>query len=135
MGLNELLANLILFFHFAYVLGVIIPIPCILLGAWRNWTWVRWPWLRNLHLGMILLVVFEAILGMICPLTEWEAALRRKSGTAASPYPEGFLAAWVSKILFSDFEAWVYTLMYVTTALIVIDLYILIPPRKNQRPP
>lgn len=130
MKLHEFLADFILYFHLLYVLGVLVPIPLIALGFWHGWKWVRRPWLRNIHVGMILFVVFEVFVGMICPLTEWEAALRARS-PGENLYPEGFMAAWISKILFSDFEPWVYVIMYITTALIIIDLYILVPPEKN----
>lgn len=130
MAFNEFLADLILYFHFLYVLGVILPVPLIVVGFWRDWKWVRIPWWRRLHAAMILFVALEAVIGWICPLTDWEAALRAKSSSGAV-YPQGFMAAWVSRILFSDFEAWVYTLLYLLTALVIIDLYILIPPKRD----
>jgi hypothetical protein len=33
-------------------------------------------WFRNLHLAAIAFVVAESILGVVCPLTAWEDALR-----------------------------------------------------------
>jgi hypothetical protein len=127
---NALLADLILYFHFLYVLGVLVPIPLIVIGSWYDWKWVRLLWLRRVHACMMLLVVLEAFIGMICPLTEWETAIRAK-GPGGNIYPKGFIAALVAKLLFSDFELWVYTLLYIVTALIIIDLYILIPPKEK----
>lgn len=128
---NELLADLVLYFHFLYVLGVIVPMPLIVVGARLDWKWVRVPWWRRVHVGMILWVLIEALIGMICPLTELESALRAK-GTSENPYPEGFLAAWVSKVLFSDFAPWVYSLLYLVTAWVLVDLYILVPPTNSK---
>ena len=52
----------------------------ILLGGWRKWRWVRNFWFRLLHFLMIAVVVVESLVGIVCPLTDWEDALREKAG-------------------------------------------------------
>ena len=54
----------------------------IYLGAACSWAWVRsWRW-RAAHLAAIVYVALESLLGIACPLTIWEDALRgRQPGT------------------------------------------------------
>ncbi|UOF00490.1 DUF2784 domain-containing protein [Bdellovibrio reynosensis] len=122
------LADLILYFHFLYVVCVITPVPLILIGAKLHWRWIRIPWLRRLHVAMILFVVVEYLIGMMCPLTVLEEYLRQEPGQK-NIYPLGFFPALISKILFSDFEPWVYGAIYITGASLIVLLYRKVPPR------
>src|SRR4051794_28695054 len=105
-----LLSRLILVFHFAFVLSVILLVPLILIGAWRGWKWIRNPAIRIAHLSMIGIVALEALLGVFCPLTVWEKALRLRAGEEA--YEGSFIGYWVSSLLYYDFEPWVFTVVY-----------------------
>ncbi|MEK6736715.1 MAG: DUF2784 domain-containing protein, partial [Pseudomonadota bacterium] len=87
-------ADIILIIHFLYVLFVVGSLPVIWLGAWLKWRFVRNRWFRFLHLAAILLVVAESLLGVICPLTVWENALRQ-SDTDSS-----FIQHWIHQIMF-----------------------------------
>lgn len=127
---EQLAADLILYLHFLYVLGVVLPIPLILIGAKRNWSWIRNKVFRRAHFCMIFFVVIESLLGIMCPLTVWEEALRRGE-SAGTTYPQGFISAWISKVMFFTFPPWVFTIQYLLVCLIVVLLYIWIPPRKN----
>ncbi|WP_413612828.1 DUF2784 domain-containing protein [Bdellovibrio sp. HCB-110] len=125
---EQLAADLILYLHFLYVLGVVLPIPLILIGAKRNWSWIRNKIFRRVHFSMIFFVVIESLWGIMCPLTVWEEALRR--GESAGPaYSQGFISAWISKVMFFTFPPWVFTIQYLLVCLIVVLLYIWIPPR------
>jgi len=128
--IRSLFADLILYFHFLYILGVLLPIPLIVIGYFKNWRFIRNLWFRRIHLGMIFFVVIEALLGIVCPLTEWEAALRAMDGSS-NPYPEGFIAGWISKIIFFSLDPWVFTLIYLLVAGIVLGLYFFVPPEKT----
>src|SRR5688572_17060498 len=92
------MADFILYFHVLYVLGVILPIPLIAIGAFRKWHWIRNLTFRRVHAFMILIVVAESAIGMTCPLTDWEEALRSANGEG-SQYPRGFISTWVSQLL------------------------------------
>ena len=88
-----MLADAILVVHFAIVLFITAGLPVIYLGAAAGWTWVReWRW-RALHFAAILVVATESILGLACPLTVWEDALR---GHRAR---EGFIEHWRSHFI------------------------------------
>ena len=93
----SLLADGILAFHLLWVLFVITMVPLVLLGGFRGWSWVRKRSLRFLHLAMIGVVVSESVVGIPCPLTVWENALRHKAGTMG--YRESFLGHWLSELL------------------------------------
>lgn len=116
------LADLVLLVHFLFVLFVVGGLAAIWLGAAWGWAWVRHFWFRAAHLGAILFVAGEALLGLACPLTVWEGALRGHGGEA------GFLQHWVHRVLYYDLPAWVFTLMYLTFAAIVVLTYRAVPP-------
>lgn len=103
------------------------PVPLILIGAKLQWKWIRIRWLRRIHVAMILFVMIEYFIGMMCPLTVLEEYLRQQPAEK-SVYPMGFFPALISKILFSDFEPWVYGAIYVAGAFIIILLYRKVPP-------
>lgn len=124
---SNLLADFILVVHFAFVLFVVGGFALILLGAARGWAWVRNPAFRYAHVGAIVFVALEALVGMACPLTVWEDALRR-----ASPDSPSFVGRWISHVLYYDLPAWVFTVAYVLFALAVIASLILIPPRRRR---
>ncbi|HAR43713.1 MAG TPA: DUF2784 domain-containing protein [Bdellovibrionales bacterium] len=125
-----LLADVILVFHFLFVLGVVLPVPLIALGGWRGWRWVRNRFFRRVHLAMISIVVFETLVGMFCPLTEWEQQLRAASGRES--YEGSFIQYWVSRLLFYEFEPWLFTMIYIGFGLLIAWLYIKVPPAKRQ---
>ncbi|KHD88017.1 MAG: hypothetical protein OM95_10845 [Bdellovibrio sp. ArHS] len=127
--INEYGADFVLYCHFLYVFTILIPIPLIVIGGWLDWKWVRNLWLRRIHLAMIGIVVVESVFGIACPLTVWEEHLR---GVVDEPthYESGFVAQWISKILFQDFEPWVFITIYLLGAAVITGLYLKVPPQK-----
>jgi uncharacterized protein DUF2784 len=122
-----MLADVIVIVHLLIVLFILLGVPLIYLGAALHWTWVRRrPW-RLLHLGAILFVAVESLLGMTCPLTLWEDTLRGQA-TAA-----GFIERWIDRIIFYDAPAWVFTTAYVAFAALVLVTWILVPPTRRPR--
>src|SRR5262249_24175615 len=76
----KLLADLIVVLHATYFSFVVFGLLLILLGVVFRWGWVRNFWFRTLHLTAIGIVVLEALIGMNCPLTDWEDRLREMAG-------------------------------------------------------
>jgi Protein of Unknown function (DUF2784) len=124
---NSTLADTVLVVHFAFVLFVVGGFALIPLGAAFHWAWIRNPVFRYLHLGAILFVAIEALIGMACPLTVWEAALRR-----ASPDGPSFIGRLVGRVLYYDLPGWVFTIAYVLFALAVGATLRWIPPRRSR---
>jgi len=73
-------ADLILATHALFVAFVILGLVAVLLGKYLRWGWVRNWWFRLAHLAAIVIVMAEAWLGMVCPLTEWENRVKRGRG-------------------------------------------------------
>ncbi len=107
-------------------MGIILPVPLILIGLYRGWTWVRRRRWRQVHLGLMGLVLVEAVCQVTCPLTSFEVWLR--GARAPGPYTQGWLAAWASRLLFHNWPPMVFTSLYALTAAIIAALYVLIRP-------
>jgi hypothetical protein len=127
----RLLADLVLLAHLAYVAFVVLGQVLILVGGLRRWRWVRNPWFRWAHLAAIGVVVSQAWLGIICPLTDLEMALRDKTGDPA--YEGGFIAHWLHRILFFDAPSWAFTLGYTLFGLAVAASWWWIRPRSFRK--
>jgi Protein of Unknown function (DUF2784) len=123
--MNSLLADIVLIVHFAFVLFVVAGLALIWIGAAAGWEWVRSFWFRVAHLAAIVFVAGEALLGIWCPLTVWEARLR---GATAE---KSFVSQWVHRILFYDFPELVFTIAYVLFALVVAASWWWIRPTKR----
>ena len=78
-----LLADVILVTHVLFVVFVVVGLVAIYIGWALRWSWVRNRIFRLVHLLAIGIVVVQSWIGMICPLTTWEMALREAAGGAA----------------------------------------------------
>lgn len=123
--MNALFADLILIVHFAFVVFVVGGLALIWIGAAAGWGWVRNMWFRVAHLAAIVFVAGEALIGVWCPLTLWEAQLR---GVRAE---KSFIAQWIYRIMFYDFPEPVFTVAYVAFAFVVIASLWLVPLRRR----
>jgi hypothetical protein len=121
-------ADAVVAIHTAYVAFVVLGQGAILIGWALGWRWVRNPWFRLAHLIAITLVGVEAVLGIECPLTVWEWQLRVRAGQEASA--ETFVGRCLNNVLMMGyFEPWVYTVLHVGFALLVITTAVVVPPR------
>ncbi len=122
-----LLADIILIVHFLFVLFVVGGLALIWIGALANWRWVRNFWFRTAHLAAIFFVAAESLLGMICPLTAWEDALRGARDETS------FIARWTHRVLFYSFPDWVFTTVYLLFALVVAATWWWVRPQRSQQ--
>jgi hypothetical protein len=79
-----MLADAIVVIHLLIVLFILAGPPLIYLGAALRWAWVKNWRLRILHLGAILFVAAESLLGITCPLTPSESEENPISNRLAS---------------------------------------------------
>jgi hypothetical protein len=123
-------ADALVVFHFCYVLFAVGGELVVLLGGLLRWRWIRNLAFRIVHLASVAVVALEALVGVLCPLTDWEYRLRLLAGqTFEEEIP--FIARLVRRIIFYDFPAWVFTLTYILFALLVAVTFLLVPPRKS----
>jgi hypothetical protein len=127
-----LLADVIVAIHVAYVSYVVVGQLAIFAGVVLRWQWIRNFWFRVTHLVAISIVAFEAIMNIPCPLTVWEAKLRALAGQEVSG--ETFMGRLLHNLLFYDWPSWVFTVIYIGFALLVLGTFIIAPPRRRSRP-
>jgi len=120
-----LLADLLLVFHFLVAGFIVLGLILVWIGALARWSWVRNPWFRYLHLGAILMVAAEAILGYACPLTVWEDLLR------GGVRPESFIGRWVYRLLYYNAPEWVFAALYAAWAAATLLTLRIVPPRRK----
>jgi polyferredoxin len=123
----HLLAEVVLVVHFFIAAFIVLGFVLIPLGAWRHWRFVRRRSLRILHLGGILFVAAESLLGIACPLTVWENVLR------ASFENDGFIAFWVRRWLYYDAPLWLFGAIYVAAAIVALLAWWAVPPEPRGR--
>ena len=132
-ALYRLLADVVLLLHFAYVAFVVVGLVLVLVGGLRGWNWVRNIWFRGAHVAAILIVVVEAWLDVVCPLTTLENYLRRLAGQAT--HRESLIADMVHRVMFVQASPWVFTLAYTLFGLAVLATFVWLPPRRTRRQP
>lgn len=114
------LADLILVVHFCIAGFITAGFLLIPLGATAGWRWVSHRRLRLAHAGAIIFVAIESLIGMACPLTVWEAMLR--GGTVGE-------TGFIGRLLYWDFPAVAFTVLYAALALLAILLWRWVPPQ------
>lgn len=125
--MNTLIADALLVLHLAFVLFVVGSVPLIWAGALAGWSWVRNRRYRLLHLAAIVFVVAESLLGMMCPLTTWEDALRGVHDQ------KSFIARWVHRVMFYDWPEHVFITAYAAFAMLVALTYFAVRPHPGTR--
>jgi hypothetical protein len=123
----RLLADTIVAFHLAYVAFIVLGLVVILVGIPLRWSWIRNPWFRCIHLLMIVIVAIEAIFGWQCPLTTWEHDLRIMAGEQVET--TSFVSRLIHNIMFFDAPEWVFNVLHLGFALVIVGTFLLAPPR------
>lgn len=131
--MEAFLADTIAVVHAAFVLFVVGGLVLVLLGAALRWGWVRNPWFRGLHLVAIVVVALEAMFGVTCPLTVWERELLEASGRSADQ--RSFMARLSEDLLYLDLPAYVFPILHVGFAVLVVLAFVLVPPRRKRAEP
>lgn len=117
-----LLADLVLITHFAIAAFLALGMLLIPLGAYWHWTWVRSRRLRQIHMGLMVLIAIEALFHITCPLTTLEAYLRKSTA------PESFWADQLGKILYWDLPLEFFTILYGCCVVWALFLWKSVPP-------
>lgn len=126
-SLYLILADTLLIVHVLVVLFVVLGLVAIYAGKVLNWSWVRNPWFRLFHVATITVVALQAWLGVICPLTTWEMALRNQVGEAT--YSNSFIEHWLGSFLYYQAPSWVFTVVYTVFGALVLASWFIVRPR------
>lgn len=117
----QFLADVVLLVHFSFVVFVVLGFLTILIGPLCRWHWIYSRRLRWLHVAAIGVVVAQAWLGRLCPLTLWENELRRRAGQAG--YDASFIQSWLQRLLYYDFPPWVFGAAYTVVGALILALW------------
>ncbi len=127
----QALADLVLVLHAGVVVFVVGGLALVLLGNALGWRWVNAFWFRAVHLLAIVVVAFQAWVGVVCPLTILESWLRIQGGSVG--YEVGYIEYWVQRLLFYQAPTWVFTLTYSVFGAAVAASWWYFPPRGRRR--
>ncbi len=117
--------DLIIFIHFCVVFFHVGGLFAFGMGAWRDWDRVRNRTFRILHLGLILIITAESILGFACPLTTLENWLHGETSKI------GFIELWIRSLLYWDLLSWMFVVAYSKFAALVAVSWKSVPPNQN----
>ncbi len=123
-------ADALLALHTLFVAFVVLGLVAVYVGYRFSWAWVRNFWFRITHLLAIGFVVLESWVGVICPLTRWEMALRMRAGDET--YSGSFIQHWLHAILYYDAPGWVFVVAYTLFGLLVLVSWFKVPPKRRK---
>ena len=139
MNFYGTLADLVTLVHLSYMGYVVFGQLFIMMGWPLGWKWIRNPWFRCSHLGMILIVVVEAMVNFTCPLTTWENDLRTLAGQEFEYSDDGtrgykdisFTGRMLRHIQFAAQDNWEEYInqTYIVAGVIILATAFLAPPR------
>jgi hypothetical protein len=121
------LADLMVALHVGYVAYVVGGLLLTVAGWIRGWKWVHNFWFRVSHLIMMLVVVYEEIMEIRCPLSEAEDYFRRLAGQPMSG--ETFMGRILHSLIFYDAPKYVFTIGYFSFGALVLATFIFCRPR------
>lgn len=124
---DQLVADALLIFHALFVAFVVLGLVLIIAGKLLSWSWVTNRWFRIVHLVSIGIVVLQSWFGMICPLTTWEMALRRRAGDTT--YEESFVSHWVGELIYYQAPWWLFVIAYTAFGAVVAVCWFWVRPR------
>ncbi len=119
-------ANALLAIHMLFVIFMVGGQILIYLGHFMQWLWVRNPWFRVFHLIGIGVVVLQSWVGVLCPLTIWEMALRERAGTET--YSGSFIQHWLQSLLYYSAPEWVFIMCYTLFGSLVLASWFIVRP-------
>ena len=122
-----LAADGILLMHFAVVAFVFLGFIFIWIGHFAKRKFARNAKFRICHIVAMGIVLSEALVGLICPLTEWENSLRVKGGQD-QVYETSFMREWIHKIMFYDFSEQTFMIVYALFFALILLTFWMIPP-------
>lgn len=125
MNIYAFLADGVVIVHFLYALTIIGGLVVIYVGGFLKWHFVKNPTFRLIHLTMIMIVAFESIFHIECPLTYIEYQLLNLAKLHYQNTP--FIAGFINRILFWNLPNEFFDILYIALALIILLSFIIVP--------
>jgi hypothetical protein len=133
MALYRGLADAVLLLHLAVVLFVVAGPLLAVWGHWRGWRVVNGLRFRLLHGALLGVVIVQAWLGQLCPLTVLESWLRVQGGEAGYG-SRSFIGHWVGRLLFYEAPLAVFAAVYTAFGLLVLAVWWWVPLQRQPEP-
>jgi hypothetical protein len=128
MNWYAFVADLLVGAHVAYVGFIVFGELAVLVGLALRKPWARNRWFRSLHLLAVLIVAFEFLVGIDCPLTVWERSLRE---LANQPVSEAtFMGRCLHNLILHDEQdMWLVNIVNAAIGGLVVLTFLIFPPR------
>jgi hypothetical protein len=125
MDIYALLADVAIVIHFLYALTIIVGLVIVYVGKFLKWRFVKNATYKIIHLTMIMIVAFESIFHIECPLTYIEYKLLSFAKMHHQNTP--FIAGLINKILFWNFPNEFFDILYIALALVILMSFVFVP--------
>ena len=119
------IADFILFIHFIIAIFISAGMVILPVGGLLSWRWCKNFSLRVVHLGLIVVVFIETLIGVHCPLTVAENYFR------AQTTDQSFLGSLMKNILYWDMSENLFFYLYGICVVWVLILWIFFPPSRH----
>lgn len=124
-----LLADAVLALHAAIVAFVVGGQLAIVAGGLAGRAFVRRIAFRATHLALVAVIVVQAWLGALCPLTVLEQQFRAAGGEAR--HDASFVEYWLGRLLFFEAPWWAFVVAYTAFGAVVAWSWWRWPPRRR----
>ena len=121
--LMSLTADIVLVFHFCVAAFITFGFFLIPIGYKFGWGWIAKKRIRIIHIGMMVFVTLETLLGITCPLTSIENSLR---GIFQS---KSFIGYWIKHVIYWDFPTQFFIILYCILLVWTLLMWKLFPPK------
>ena len=121
------LAQLVLTVHALIALLVVFGMIAIPLVARIGWPLVYSVWWRGAHLGIVILIALQKVLGQTCFLSVWEFDLLDRAGRAAGQLPAA--QSLLTRVIHWDMPLWFFTALYLAVLAYTLLMWYFVRPR------
>ena len=118
-----MVADFVLIILFSIVFFLVFGLVALPIGHLRNYSWTRNAKFRVAHMLLMGFITLEASLGITCPLTIIENALRQIE------YQQSFVAYWVSRLIYWDLPTYSFVILYFSSFIWSLVFWKLHPPK------
>ena len=121
----DVIADFILFTHLIIAIFISAGIVIFPIGGLLSWRWCNNFSLRITHLGLIVVVFIETLIGVNCPLTLAEDYFRAQSTQ------QSFIGSLMYSLLYWNVSDSLFFYLYGICVVWALLLWILFPPSRN----